>query len=68
MLTVEQMAYGQQKNREYIWRQAKLERWEYKQSNAILLRREIEPWNELDEDMTGVRYEQLCLSANITPW
>jgi hypothetical protein len=62
----EEIEYGQQKNREYIWQQAKQERWEYKRLKSF-----GKPpclWNELDEDMVCVRYEILCKNANITPW
>lgn len=68
MLTQEQIAYGQQKNREHIWNQAKLERMEYKALQSKLYKEPIKPWNDLDEDMTGVRYKSLCENSNITPW
>lgn len=61
-------AYGQQKNREHIWDQAKSERLEYKKLRARVLGSNGAIWSELDEDMTGVRYEQLCDHCNITPW
>lgn len=68
MLTQDQIAYGQQKNREHIWNQAKLERMEYKALQSKFYKEPIKPWNDLDEDMTCVRYESLCQNSNITPW
>lgn len=67
MLTQQQLAYGQQKNREHIWQQAKAERREFKIKLNELLGHSLE-WTEHDKDMTGVRYEMLCRNSNITPW
>jgi hypothetical protein len=52
--TKEQIAYGQQKNREHIWNQAVNESIEL-----------IGRWNDSFIDQ---RYEYLCKQANITPW
>lgn len=68
MLTQDEIAYGQQKNREFIWQQARQERMEYKISLAKDFGYEVEPWNELDENMAYIRYELLANASNITPW
>lgn len=68
MLTKDQIAYGQQKNRNHAWEQAKAERVEYKRLVAKLQNREIGKWVQFDEDMVCIRYKVLCDSANITAW
>lgn len=54
MLTLEEIAYGQQKNREYIYEESK------EKSKEILGRYD---WQFID-----TYYERLCNLANITPW
>jgi len=68
MLTQDQIAYGQQKNREHCWNQAKQERIEYKKFIANALKKDIERWYPWDERAVEIRYEELCELAKITPW
>ena len=67
MLTQEQVAYGQQKNREHMYNQAKLERLEYKRLQERTYGHKI-AWSDSDTAMVDARYEDLCKNANITPW
>jgi hypothetical protein len=67
MLTEDQIAYGQQKNREHMYNQAKSERLEYKNLQKQIYGHVIS-WSEVDTTMVDVRYEQLCKNVNITPW
>lgn len=54
MLTTQEIAYGQQKNREYIYEECKAKSFEmFKCYN----------WEFIDS-----RYEFLCKQSNITPW
>lgn len=59
-LTTEQLAYSQQKNREYIWEQCRVE---FKEKFGI-----FNPDSLVDEDWLDNRYLELCSQANITPW
>lgn len=54
MLTQQEISYGQQKNREYIYEQAV--------SECVQM---LGRWNDSFIDQ---RYEFLCKQANITPW
>ena len=49
-----QLAYGQQKNRERIWREC--------------MELSIELFGRDDYEFVGARYAQKCREANITPW
>ena len=54
-LTAEQLSYGQQKNREHMYRQAQDERREMKARHN-----DTSFWNESDEAWTDYRYMQIC--------
>lgn len=66
-LSKDELAYGQQKNREYAWEQAKEEHRIFRFKRAVVLGREI-PWDETDTDSVDCRYIELCKQSNITPW
>ena len=57
-MTPQELAYGQQKNREHIWQQVKDD---FK--NAMETSKE-----SLIDDLMDYRYLELCKSSNITPW
>jgi hypothetical protein len=59
-LTKEALAYGQQKNREYCWEQAKLE---FKEIFGL-----FDAENDNHDDWVSNRYLELCEKSNITPW
>lgn len=54
MLNEDEIAYGQQKNREYIFEECK--------NNSI------EKFGFLNWSYIDLEYEYLCRLANITPW
>jgi hypothetical protein len=56
-LTKEELTYGQQKNREHCWHQAKEE---FKRVFGRIPRG--------DEEYLHTRYYQLCAQANLTAW
>ena len=58
MLTQEELAYSQQKNREHCYSQARQE---------IMGLRQIS-MSELDEWQIYERFKKLCKDANINPW
>lgn len=58
MLTVEELAYSQQKNREYIWNQCEIE---FKEKFGYGSR----SWDDYDQDWLSLRYEYLCDKSNI---
>jgi hypothetical protein len=61
MLSQEQIAYGQQKNREHIWQECK---------EMFIKYFERTPYERRDEDQEclDLWYEAKCKRANITPW
>ena len=62
-LTKEQLEYSQQKNREYIYREAK--------EKVIAFKfecKDFSKWNDRDETLVDDHYEYLCERANINPW
>jgi len=61
MLTQDQIAYGQQKNREHIWQQCKSEFLEQNGEHA-------KSWCDHDQQVLSDRYEYLCKQARIKPW
>ena len=62
-MNAEQIAYGQQKNREFMYAQAIQERKETK-TNL----KDESKWGSSDEVWTDYRYMQLCSQSKITPW
>ncbi len=63
MLSMQEIAYGQQKNREYIYSQAQDERKQLRKERGDLY-----TWGRCDEDWVDYRYMQLCENCNITAW
>ena len=61
MLTQQEIAYGQQKNREHIWRQCVDE---FKEKHN----RHPNEWDPADEIEVDNRYLNLCEITNITPY
>lgn len=61
MLTQQEIAYGQQKNREHIWQQCKCE---FVETYGIQPRDGC----DLDQFFLDSRYEYLCRQSNIQPW
>jgi hypothetical protein len=53
-LSPSELAYSQQKNREYIWLECK--------------DKSREKFGYIDEDFCDFEYERLCKLANITAW
>lgn len=68
MLTPEQIVYGQQKNREYIWTQAREEVWDFKRKLAKIFNQPLTTLTEEDIEHMDNKYIRLCKQANITPW
>lgn len=57
-LSAEQLAYSQQKNREFIYEQARKE----------IMGERGRGMSELEEIYVYNRFKQLCKQANINPW
>ena len=57
-LTKERLAYSQQKNREFIYQQAKEE----------IMGKRQRSMSELEEIHVYERFKKLCKDANINPW
>lgn len=62
-LTKEELAYGQQKNREHIWKQAQEDRKEFKLAHG-----DSSQLDKMDVAWVDYRYMELCEIAKITPW
>lgn len=62
-LSLDQIAYGQQKNRENIYSHAINERGDLKAHT-----KDISSWNVFDDAWVDYRYMELCAQSNITPW
>ena len=57
----QELAYGQQKNREHLWDSA-IERWEFNHNCKYV------SWRDEDSAMLNLIYEALCEEVGITPW
>lgn len=60
-LTIDQLAYGQQKNREHIWEQAKQQ---FEINNGV----KYSACRDEDSSCLNSIYEAMCKNVNITPW
>ena len=60
-MTSQDKSYGEQKNREHIWEQAK-RRFEANSGVKYVV------WRDEDSDIVNRDYEALCREARITPW
>jgi hypothetical protein len=61
MLTQQEIAYGQQKNREHIWSQCEID---FEEEHGL----KSKSWQDDDQDWLDNRYMELCDEAKITPW
>lgn len=57
----------QEVNNATLTHQSIFERWQYKKLRSSVFNIDLEPWDDLDDTISYVRYKILCLNFNLTP-